>query len=133
MQNLLVTGGCGFIGSNFIRYLLNQSDFSGRIINLDKLTYAGNPQSLTDVEQEFSDRYQLEAIDLCDQRGLAKVCKQNDIDAICHFAAESHVDRSINSPGEFIQANIVGTYNLLEQARALGDQLKRFHLSLIHI
>ncbi len=127
MKNLLVTGGCGFIGSNFIRYLLNQSDFSGRIINLDKLTYAGNPQSLTDVEQEFSDRYQLEAIDLCDQRGLAKVFKQNDIDAICHFAAESHVDRSINSPGEFIQANIVGTYNLLEQARALGDQLKRFH------
>ncbi len=127
MNNLLVTGGCGFIGSNFIRYLLNQSDFSGRIVNLDKLTYAGNPQSLGDVEHNFPDHYQLEAVDLCDQRGIAKVFKQNDIDAICHFAAESHVDRSINSPGEFIQSNIVGTYNLLEQARALGDKLKRFH------
>jgi len=127
MANLLITGGCGFIGSNFIRFIFTRTNFSGRIINLDKLTYAGNPQSLTDIEEQFSDRYQLAAVDLCDQKAVAKLFSENEIDTICHFAAESHVDRSINSPGEFIQSNIVGTYNLLEQARALKGKLTRFH------
>ncbi|MBW1805849.1 MAG: GDP-mannose 4,6-dehydratase, partial [Deltaproteobacteria bacterium] len=67
MKNMLVTGGCGFIGSNFIRYLLEESDFSGRVINVDKLTYAGNPESLSDIERKFPDRYHFIKADICDQ------------------------------------------------------------------
>ncbi len=126
-RNLLVTGGCGFIGSNFIRTLLNNETFSGRVINLDKLTYAGNPENLKGVPEEFGSRYVFQKVDICDATGLEKVFGEYDIDAVCHFAAESHVDRSIKDPGSFIQTNIVGTFNLLELAKARGDKFKLFH------
>jgi len=97
-KNLLVTGGCGFIGSNFIRYLINNKDFSGRIINVDKLTYAGNPENLTDIASAFASRYIFQKVDICDAAKLEKVFVDFDIDAVCHFAAESHVDRSKKIP-----------------------------------
>ena len=126
-KNLLVTGGCGFIGSNFIRYLIANQDFSGRIINVDSLTYAGNPGNLTDISAHYSSRYIFEKADICDTAKLKDVFLQYNIDGVCHFAAESHVDRSIKTPGDFIQTNIVGSFNLLECAKARGDQFKLFH------
>jgi len=123
----LVTGGSGFIGSNFIRNLLNDATFSGRIINLDKLTYAGNPENLEGIAADFGPRYVFQKVDICDAAKLEKVFDEHDIDAVCHFAAESHVDRSIKDPGSFIQTNIVGTFNLLEIAKARGDNFKLFH------
>ena len=115
MNNLLVTGGCGFIGTNFIRYLFSDSNFSGRIVNVDKLTYAGNLENLRGIEKEFSQRYVFIKDDICDTNAMADVFKKYEIDAICHFAAESHVDRSIVKPDTFIETNIKGTFNLLEQ------------------
>jgi dTDP-glucose 4,6-dehydratase len=126
-QNVLVTGGCGFIGSNFVRYLLNQPDFTGRIINVDVLTYAGNPQSLKDVQQEFPERYQLIQADICDTERMKQVFAENEIDAVCHFAAESHVDRSISGPDIFIRTNVQGTCSLLEAARSIQSRLQLFH------
>jgi dTDP-glucose 4,6-dehydratase len=126
-SNLLVTGGSGFIGSNFIRNLLNDATFSGRIINLDKLTYAGNPENMEGIAADFGPRYVFQKVDICDAAKLEKVFGEHDIDAVCHFAAESHVDRSIKDPGSFIQTNIVGTFNLLEIAKARGDRFKLFH------
>ncbi len=126
-KNLLVTGGCGFIGSNFIRWLMNNKDFSGRIINVDTLTYAGNPENLADIAADFESRYIFHKVDICDAAKLEDIFARYDIDAVCHFAAESHVDRSIKTPGDFIQTNIVGTFNLLEAAKARGDQFKLFH------
>lgn len=126
-KNLLITGGCGFIGSNFIRCLIKNNDFSGRIINVDKLTYAGNPENLSDIAADFASRYIFQKVDICDAAGLEDVFSRYDIDAVCHFAAESHVDRSIKTPGDFIQTNIVGTFNLLECAKARGDKFKIFH------
>ena len=123
----MVTGGCGFIGSNFICSLLNDASFSGRIINLDKLTYAGNPENLAGIAADFGTRYVFQKVDICDASSLEKVFEKYDIDAVCHFAAESHVDRSIKDPGSFIQTNIVGTFNLLEIAKARGDKFKLFH------
>jgi dTDP-glucose 4,6-dehydratase len=127
MKNILVTGGCGFIGTNFIRYLLKESDFSGRVINVDKLTYAGNPENLFDIERDFSDRYIFVKADICDRDGIARIFNDYEIDTVCHFAAESHVDRSIVSPDAFIQANIVGTFNLLESAKSSRDRLQLFY------
>ena len=126
-NNLLVTGGCGFIGSNFIRYLIGNSEFSGRIINVDKLTYAGNPENLADIGRTFPERYVFQKIDICDSTNLEKVFLQYNVDAVCHFAAESHVDRSIKDPGSFIQTNIVGTFKLLEIAKSLGNKFQLFH------
>ena len=126
-RNLLVTGGCGFIGSNFIRYLMDKGDFIGRIINVDKLTYAGNPENLTDIAADCASRYIFQKVDICDTAKLEEVFLQYDVDAVCHFAAESHVDRSIKTPGDFIQTNIIGTFNLLEIAKARGDKFKLFH------
>lgn len=116
MKNLMVTGGCGFIGGNFIRYVLTETDFAGRIINVDKLTYAGNPESLADVAKQFPGRYIFEQVDICDAKGIDRVFNEYGIDTVAHFAAESHVDRSITGPGEFIQTNVVGTYTLLNAA-----------------
>ena len=127
MENILVTGGCGFIGANFIRYLLTRDDFSGRIINVDKLTYAGNPANLEGVPERYSDRYIFCRADICDATAMEKIFSEFEIDTICHFAAESHVDRSITGPAAFIQTNINGTFNLLELARNRGGRLKRFH------
>lgn len=118
MENLMVTGGCGFIGSNFIRYVLTETDFSGRIINADKLTYAGNPENLADIAEQFPDRYLFEQVDICDAENIDRIFNQYAVDTVAHFAAESHVDRSITGPGEFIQTNIVGTYTLLNAALA---------------
>ena len=117
MKNMLVTGGCGFIGTNFIRYLLEESDFSGRVVNVDKLTYACNPENLADIEERFPDHYIFNKTDICNQENIARICKDYEIDTICHFAAESHVDRSIVEPDAFIQSNIVGTFNILELAK----------------
>lgn len=127
MKNLLVTGGAGFIGSNFIRYVFEKTDFQGRIINFDALTYAGNPKSLDDIAQRFGDRYIFVHADIRDLEAVRKAFADYEVDTICHFAAESHVDRSIVAPGDFIQTNIVGTYNLLQAAKELGDKLERFH------
>ncbi len=127
MKTMLVTGGCGFIGSNLIRYLLTESDYDGRIINLDKLTYAGNPENLADLAASAGDRYGFVEADLVDREAVESVFDRYEVDAVCHLAAESHVDRSIYSPGEFIQTNIVGTYNLLEAARARQERIELFH------
>jgi dTDP-glucose 4,6-dehydratase len=127
MKNMLVTGGCGFIGANFVRYLLEESDFTGRIINVDKLTYAGNPENLADIETDYKDRYIFIKDDICDGTRMAEIFEHYAIDSVCHFAAESHVDRSIVKPDEFIRTNIVGTFNLLESARSHLNRMVRFH------
>ena len=127
MKNMLVTGGCGFIGSNFIRYLLKESDFSGLVVNVDKLTYAGNPENLSDIEAEFPGQYIFIKADICDQEEMAPIFKDHSIGTVCHFAAESHVDRSITGPDAFIQTNIVGTFRLLECSRANQGRLELFH------
>lgn len=116
-SSILVTGGSGFIGSNFIRLLLESEHFDGRIINLDKLTYAGNPYNLSDIDARYSSRYTFVHGDICNHDTVDAVFKEYSIDTVVHFAAESHVDRSIHGPGEFIQTNIVGTYTLLDVAR----------------
>ena len=123
-MNLLVTGGCGFIGSNFIRLLLGRS-VSGRsttlggaptrIVNLDKLTYAGNPANLADLASD--PRYVLAQGDIGDEALVARLLAEHAIDAVVNFAAESHVDRSIDSPEPFIQTNVVGTLRLLNATR----------------
>ncbi len=127
MQNILVTGGCGFIGSNFIRYLLSDSDYMGRIVNVDRLTYAGNPENLEDIAVRFPDRYVFVKADICDRAAMSDVFERFQIDAVCHFAAESHVDRSIVEPDAFIKTNINGTFTLLELARGRMDQVMLFH------
>ncbi|MEW6259704.1 MAG: dTDP-glucose 4,6-dehydratase [Thermodesulfobacteriota bacterium] len=127
MHNILVTGGCGFIGANFIRYLFSRSDFNGRVINVDKLTYAGNPENLTDIESAFPDRYRFVKADICDKDTLRKAIERYEIDAICHFAAESHVDRSIVGPDDFVRTNILGTFTLLELCREFSGQIGLFH------
>jgi len=127
IRNLMVTGGCGFIGSNFIRYLLERADFTGRIINVDKLTYAGNPDNLKGIENDYPGRYLFERADICDLGRMEEIFSRHGIDAVCHFAAESHVDRSIKDPGAFIYTNIIGTFNLLEAARAHAEGFVLFH------
>lgn len=127
MKNMLVTGGSGFIGSNFIRFLLNETSFSGNIINFDKLTYAGNPESLEDIAEKYQGRYFFEKCDICDISEIERVFDKYCIDSVCHFAAESHVDRSISSPEVFIDTNVKGTFNLLETARKHIKSFVRFH------
>lgn len=118
-MNILVTGGAGFIGSAVVRYLIK--DTSHQVMNIDKLTYAGNVESLALVAD--SDRYKFSKTDICDRAALDKVLADYQPDIIMHLAAESHVDRSIEGPADFIQTNIVGTYQLLEAARAYWSQL----------
>lgn len=127
MQSLMVTGGCGFIGANFIRYLLTGSDFGGNIVNVDNLTYAGNIESLTDIAKAFPDRYHFVKGDICDPAAMARVFDEYRIDSVCHFAAESHVDRSIVAPDAFIKTNITGTFNLLDLCRQRMDRIGLFH------
>ena len=124
---MLVTGGCGFIGTNFIRYLLEESDYIGRIINIDKLTYAGNPENLEGYEEKFPERYVFIKADICDKKEITEIFDDCEIDTVCHFAAESHVDRSIVKPDSFIQTNIIGTFNILEVARKRLDHFQLFH------
>jgi len=118
-QTILVTGGAGFIGSALIRFLINET--SNSVVNLDKLTYAGNLESLKSIDN--SSRYHFEQADICDRDAIDAIFKQYQPDYIMHLAAESHVDRSIDGPGEFIQTNIVGTYQLLEAARSYYSSL----------
>ena len=129
-MTFLVTGGAGFIGSAVIRELIQNTPH--RVINVDKLTYAGNLESLTEIED--NQRYTFIEADICDADKMAAVLKEYQPNIIMHLAAESHVDRSIDGPAEFIQTNIVGTFNLLNTAKIywleLADELKkqfRFH------
>jgi dTDP-glucose 4,6-dehydratase len=114
---LLVTGGAGFIGSNFIRRVLSCDGFRGRVVNLDALTYAGNLESLSDVEAEHGGkRYVFTRADICDRAAVEAVFEEYAPDAVAHFAAESHVDRSIVGPEIFLRTNVLGTFTLLEAA-----------------
>ena len=129
-MKIIVTGGAGFIGSAVIRQYINDTEHE--VINLDALTYAGNLESLAEVNQ--NPRYTFEHANICDVKALERIFVQHQPDAIMHLAAESHVDRSIDGPAEFIQTNIVGTYNLLDVAKKYWDNLSgvkkenfRFH------
>ena len=113
-MKLLITGGAGFIGSAVIRHIIQNTGDS--VVNLDKLTYAGNLESLASVADD--PRYTFEQADICDRAALDRIFAQHRPDAVMHLAAESHVDRSIDGPAAFIETNIVGTYTLLEAARA---------------
>ena len=130
MKKILVTGGAGFIGSAVVRHIIENTQDS--VVNVDKLTYAGNLESLESVENNL--RYTFEQVDICDAKALARVFEQHKPDAVMHLAAESHVDRSIDGPAAFIETNIVGTYTLLEAARTYWNTLSnegktafRFH------
>ncbi len=130
MQTILITGGAGFIGSAVVRQFMAETQC--KVVNVDKLTYAGNLQSLAAVSG--SSRYIFEHHDICDAAAMARIFREHQPDAVMHLAAESHVDRSISGPADFIQTNIVGTYTLLEAARnywsALDTSRKaafRFH------
>ncbi|MSR91200.1 dTDP-glucose 4,6-dehydratase [Inconstantimicrobium porci] len=114
MKTYLVTGGAGFIGSNFIIYMLNKHK-DIKIINLDKLTYAGNLENLKSVEND--ERYSFVQGDICDKELVTKIFDENEVDYVVHFAAESHVDRSIREPEIFAQTNVLGTVNLLNCAK----------------
>ena len=129
-MNFLITGGAGFIGSALIRYLISQTDH--KVLNLDKLTYAGNLTTLAEVAN--SSQYRFECGDIADSELLNRLFVEFKPDVVMHLAAESHVDRSIDGPAEFIQTNIVGTYILLEAARnywaglsSNTKELFRFH------
>lgn len=129
-MKILITGGAGFIGSAVVRHIINETQDS--VINVDKLTYAGNLESLENVEN--SPRYHFEQVDICDAKEIARVFEQYQPDAVMHLAAESHVDRSIDSAAAFIHTNILGTFTLLEAARHYWNGLStekksafRFH------
>ena len=126
---MLVTGGCGFIGSNFIRYILNV-DSSIKIINLDKLTYAGNELNLSGLSKN---RHKLIIGDVCDSNLIDQLFLKYKFDVVVHFAAESHVDRSIDGPINFIQTNVIGTLVMLESARKFIQDLKIKNFRFIHI
>lgn len=132
LKNILVTGGAGFIGSNFIRCLFGMSasgksefnfmQFNGIVVNLDALTYAGNLENLADVEKAFgrdcaTPRYFFERGDICDRKNVERIFREYDIDTVVHFAAESHVDRSVLEPEAFVRTNVLGTYTLLDVAK----------------
>ena len=118
-KKLLITGGAGFIGLAVIRHIINNTEHS--VVNVDKLTYAGNLESLESIEDDA--RYAFEQVDICNAAEIKRVFNEHQPDIVMHLAAESHVDRSIDGPGEFIQTNIVGTYALLEEARDYWSNL----------
>ena len=123
-HNLLVAGGAGFIGANFVHYMLEaHSDY--RIVIYDKLTYAGNTENVLGLAQEYGERYAFVRGDICDPRMVERTLKQYQIDVIVNFAAETHVDRSLMTPGDFACTNVLGTHVLLQQARQFGIQ--RYH------
>ena len=131
-MKFLITGGSGFIGSAAVRHIIENT--KDEVVNVDKLTYAGNKDNLADVCN--SDRYVFEKVDICDHAKISEVFKIHAPDAVMHLAAESHVDRSIDSPNDFIKTNIVGTYNLLEVARVYwlnADDAKKSQFKFHHI
>lgn len=131
-MKILVTGAAGFIGSNLTRYLIEQTDHS--VIALDKLTYAGNRESTADLES--NERFDFIQADICDSEKLTQVFQQFQPEAVMHLAAESHVDRSIDGPGEFIETNIVGTYRMLQAARDYYEKLageQRDQFRFLHV
>jgi len=129
MKTYLITGGCGFIGSNFVRFILEREP-EATIINLDNLTYAGNIHNLDGISNS---RYHFVHGDICDSELVAKLFNDHQFDGVVHFAAESHVDRSIDGPAEFVQTNIVGTLNLLEQSREYFNKEEKSNFRFLHV
>jgi len=131
MKTFFVTGGASFIGGNFILNLMKTGQ--AKVINYDKLTYAGNLDTLASIKDD--DNYEFIQGDICDRETLSSLFESYEIDCVVHFAAESHVDRSIDAPGEFIQTNIVGTFELLEAARwfVAAKNLDRKHFRFLHV
>jgi len=134
MNRIIVTGGAGFIGANYIHHLFEDPDFQGSVLNFDKLTYAGNLDSLVEIETAFPERYRFVKADSCDSEAVARVFAEFQPDTVVNFAAESHVDRSIDGPMEFINTNVLGTAVMLDCAlrywRGLdeaGKKAFRFH------
>ena len=129
MKKCLVTGGCGFIGSNYIRTVLDREE-DLHIVNLDKLTYAGNIQNLNGIS---SNNLTIVKGDICDVDLVNSLFEKHQFDTVVHFAAESHVDRSIEGPAEFIQTNVVGTLNLLEQSRVFINKTNNDNFRFLHV
>jgi dTDP-glucose 4,6-dehydratase len=133
-QTYLITGGSGFIGTNFIRYTLKKRP-TWKIINLDALTYAGNPKNLENLDLNIAERYRFVRGNILDSQLLDNLFSEYDFDSVIHFAAESHVDRSINRPEDFVQTNVLGTFRLLEacrklqQGRNFPDGFRFLHIS----
>lgn len=130
MKVIAVTGGSGFIGSNFIRFLFDETGFPGRVVNIDRLTYAGNPDNIADIEARLGgERYFFFREDVGRRTVIERIFREHQVDAVVHFAAETHVDRSIYRPSAFAKANIMGTLALLEAARSVmaSGRPIRFH------
>ena len=130
-KTILITGGAGFIGSALIRYIIKNTSHS--VVNIDKLTYSGNLESLGSIS---SSNYIFEQLDICNGNELQRVLTNTQPDIIMHLAAESHVDRSIDGPGDFIKTNIVGTFNLLEQSKNYWQSLesdKKDNFRFLHV
>ncbi|HAJ34035.1 MAG TPA: dTDP-glucose 4,6-dehydratase [Candidatus Atribacteria bacterium] len=133
-KSILVTGGAGFIGSNFIHYIFKSTSFGGKIINVDKLTYAGNSENLVEIENKYGgEKYFFEKADICDFDEIERIFEKYNIDTVVNFAAESHVDRSIFGPKDFVQTNIMGTFNLLEVARECWKEKEKEQILFHHI
>jgi dTDP-glucose 4,6-dehydratase len=128
-MKLIITGGAGFIGSALVRHLLENTEHT--VINVDKLTYAGNLESLKSIENH--ERYSFHQLDILDKENIEKLLFTEQPDAVMHLAAESHVDRSIDGPADFIETNIVGTYTLLEAARKYWKESEKDHFKFHHI
>jgi dTDP-glucose 4,6-dehydratase len=129
MKTLLITGGAGFIGSALIRYIL--ANTQDRVVNVDKLTYAGNLESLPNAEKH--PRYTFEQMDICDRAGLEPIFQKHNPDGVLHLAAESHVDRSIDGPGAFIQTNVVGTFTLLDISCSYWKHSNKPDFRFVHV